>query len=184
MNQYPTELRFPPINKDAFKIKYYYFTVDSRDRNKTIWPTTSEYQIKMEPENSFIGATLTRNYKNVKSIELINAVYPNTSNILQEPYLFVCIPELEGLLFDATNLTGMKTFAKLIPHRNTDFFVYSENSWNDSAKLEFHTAGKRIDRLTVQFRKHNGDLAFGIDAASNVTSLTFKVGVIEPTVPA
>jgi hypothetical protein len=191
MNQYPTELRFPPVDKNAFKIKYYYFSIDSRDRNKTIWPTTSEYQVKMEPENSFIGATLTRNYKNVKSLELMTAIYPNTSNVLQEPYLFVCIPELEGRLYDATNITGMKAFAKVFPHNYTNFFVYSERSYDEPAVLEFHTQGHRIDRLTIQFKKHDGTLFnFGTDTASNITpisaiqtSLTFKVGVIEPTVP-
>lgn len=192
MNQYPSELRFPSLNKEDFKIKYYYFSIDSRDRDRTLWPTTSEYQVKMEPDNSFIGATLTRNYKNVKSIELMTAVYPNTSNILQEPYLFLCIPELEGRLYDATNLTGMKAFSKLIPHHNNTYFVYSETNYDDPAVLEFHTRGHRIDKLTIQFKKYDGSLfSFGNDTSTGTppvnsiqTSLTFKVGVVEPTVPA
>jgi hypothetical protein len=191
MQSYPPELRFPSLKASDYKTKYYYFSIDSRDRDRTAWPSTSEYQVRMEPDKSFIGATLGRNYKNVKSLELMNAVYPNTSNVLQEPYLFVCIPELENKLFDATNIIGMRAFAKLIPHHNTTYFVYSESGYDDPAVLEYHTAGERLDKLTIQFRKHDGSVFdFGADAASNLppissiqTSLTFKVGVVEPAVP-
>lgn len=185
---YPPPFRFP--QKETTDLKYYYFTIDSRDRDRTAWPSTAEYQVKMEPENTFTGATLGRNYKNVKSLELMNATYPNLNNVLNEAYLFLCIPELEGLMYDGTNITAMKSFAKLTPTRNTTAFVYSDlGLYDDPPILEFHTQGKRLDRLTVQFKRPDGTLfSFGTDNGETPnstlqTSLTFRVGIVEAGVP-
>lgn len=185
---YPAQFRFP--RKEETDSKYYYFTIDSRDRNRTAWPSSAQFQVKMEPENTYTGATLGRNYKNVKSLELVSAIYPNTSNVLNEAYLYLCIPELEARMYDGTNITATKSFAKLIPTRNTSNFVYSDlGIFDDPPMLEFHDQGHRLDRLTLEFRKPDGTLFdFGSDGGGTPNSalqthLTFRVKIVEPIKP-
>lgn len=185
MYQHP--FLFPDEESKKYKLKDHYIIIDSRDRDRAVWPTTSHFEVKLEPTNTFTGATLSHHYKNIKSIELISATYPVAGGSSNEPCLYVCIPELEGA-FDGTSLAATKSFARLIPSNTTSVFNYTD--LNELNKLVFEAKGKRIDRLTIQIKKHdNTFFNFGTDTTAPTApvpnyqiNLVFKITTVEPLI--
>jgi len=168
----------------APQYREYYVIVDSANRDRNVWSATNQYEVKMQPSSSFQGATIDRAFKNVRSIEVVNAVFPNTNNVLNEMYIYLCVPELDGL-FESTNDVGNKALAQLVPDKVIGNYVYSVFDTERHPKRIFPVEGVRIDRMTIEFRKRDGTLFnFGADSApgspviSTVqTSVTFRIVV-------
>jgi hypothetical protein len=178
----------PPPPSSHVKTREHYITIDSRDRNRDQWPSTSHFEVKMTPSSAYTGAMLNKTYKNIKSIEFVNAVFPNLNGVLSQMYLYLVIPEIEGV-YDATNHTGLAAFAKLIPTRVVGNYVYTSSGELDAQKKIYELHGQRIDKLTLQFKKYDGTIFdFGPDTASGTdpldqlqTSVTLKITTNEPS---
>ena len=168
----------------------YYVTVDSTDRDRTVWNSSSRFQIKMEPSPTFQGATLSRAFKNVKSVDIIKVVYPNTNNVVNEMYLYLCVPELEGTIETTANF-GKSAIAQLLPTKVVGNFVYSIYHEDVHPKMYYPVEGMRIDKLTLEFRKKDGSLFdFGTDTLPGTapnkllqTSATFRIVVRDRLIP-
>jgi hypothetical protein len=168
----------------------YYVTVDSTDRDRTVWPSSSQFQVKMEPSPTFQGATLSRAFKNVKSVEIINVIYPNTNNVVNDMYLYLCVPELEGSIETTANF-GKSAVAQLLPTKVVGNFVYSIYHEDMHPKNYYPVEGTRIDKLTLEFRRKDGTLFdFGTDTTHGnspnklvQTSATFRIVVRDRLIP-
>jgi len=178
---------FPDEEMKKYKLKEHYIVIDSRDRDRALWPTTTHFEVKMEPSNTFTGATLSHHYRNVKSIELLSATYPTAGSSSNEICLYLCVPELEGS-FDGTSITSTRAFARLVPTIVTPSFIHCD--FNNTPKLVFEAQGKRIDRLTIQIKKYDGTFfSFGTDTSSPTdpnplyqVNLVFKITTVEPLI--
>lgn len=153
-----------PPRSSAFRLEEHYIVIDSRDRDRTAWPSTSKFQVKIQPEDTFRGATLSKSYRNVKQLQVVSVSYPNKNNVLDEMYLFLTFPEIDGV-FDATNSTGSKAIARLTPTTLIGDYVHVRFTEDERhPKKRFQGKGARIDKLTPEFRKANGELFdFGQD---------------------
>jgi hypothetical protein len=180
-----------PVGRDKF-IKEYYVTVDSIDRDRAAWPLSSRFEVKFGSLPGFAGANVGRGFKNVLSIELVSAVFPNTASVLNEPCLYVVFDELEGS-YDGTNTAGSSAFAKLVPATALGNFVQSFGDAGSAGQPQRKVSwspGVRLDKLTVNFKTTRGTVFnFGADYTPDVpanpvlqTSLTFRVTVVEPYV--
>ena len=176
---YPQQFKFPDTVNNNVKIKYHY--LDATFKATTTGAVEqSVFSALMNQPNS----NLLKSYKNVKSIELISAFFHSTDAPTSGVYMH--IDELEGVI-DSTVEGGQRAFAKLM------FFTHETDAINANFRkaiidygmnpsLEFETKGKRLDKLTISFKDFNGTvLTFG---NNNLVSLTFKIGVVEPIVPA
>lgn len=158
----------------------YYITVDSRHRDRSLWTKTSKFEVKMDPLSGFAGAAIQRSFKNVVSIELVDAIYPFVDSC---SYLFLKIHEIDGNLLTTCN--GNQYFTKLVPKTIMNGFVYSNADFNnDVNKRTFLNRGTRIDKLTLEIIKPDGEtIDFGNDTMDDPvpalqTCFTFKI-VIE-----
>ena len=175
-----------PINipQHSVQTREYFVTVDSSDRDRTVWPTTSQYQVKMQPAHTFQGATIDRSFRNVESIEVVNAIFPNRNNVTDSMYLFLTIPEIDGV-YEATSTTGNRALAKLVPERLIGNFVQCSFANEPRPRRIYPFEGARIDQLTIEFRTNNGALfSFGADTSPGSpptpalqTSVTFRIVV-------
>lgn len=162
-DKYTDHPRPIPQSINEYELKEYFITLDSRDRDRTAWPSSSQFQVKMQPENTFNGAMLGRAFKNVRSIEVVTTQYPNTLNVLDQMYLYLCFPEIDGV-YESTNITGNKALAKLVATSLIGNYVYIEYPHQNRPRRLFPGKGARIDRLTPEFRTYNGALFnFGTD---------------------
>ena len=176
------------MTQDKVQYREYYVTIDSLNRDRTLWPDSGNFQVKMQPEHSFNGATINRAFKNVRSIEVMNVVYPNVNNVTDQMYLFLCFPEIEGV-FESTNYIGNKALAKLIPSTLVGNYISIHFDKGERPKRYYPFHGVRIDKLTIQFRKNNGELfVFGPDNGQNPnpllqTSITLRIIVRDKVIP-
>lgn len=162
----------------------YYLSIDSRDRNRDIYPSSSRFEVQLNPSSTFTGATIQRALKNVSSIEVIDVMIPNTNNVLNEMFLYLCIPEIDGII-EATGGVTNQAFAKLIPTTVIGSHVVCRFDAIDRPKKVFVSKGARLDKLTIEFRRYDGTLFdFGDDFDSSLapkpavqTSVTLKASI-------
>lgn len=166
-------------NGQKISTKTYYISIDSRDRDRDIWPLTSQFEVKLAPPSSYTGAQIQRNFKNVISVELMNAVFPNTKKILDMQYIYLNIREIDGIL--DTTCGGKRYFAKLLPQHAIGNFLYNYQDLGDRAKKVYPFRGARLDKLTIEFRDPTGTIVnFGNDIGETInpilqTSVTLKI---------
>jgi len=148
---------------ECSKFKEHYITLDSRDRDRTLWATTSRFQINLSSNVTYDDSPEDNTYEAVRRVEVIDAIFPNRNHVVSEMYLYLCIPEIGGIL-DATNITGGTALAKLIPTRLIGDFVqvHFEVGMRPTKLYDFD--GLDLSTITVEFRKKDGTLFdFGTD---------------------
>ena len=159
----------------------YYASIDSRHRDRDVWPSSAEYEVKLDPAPGFNGAQLQRSFKNVVSVELVDASFPNSTEVMQYGYIYLRIREIDGVY--ETTCKGNRMFAKLFPRNVVGNFVYTYQTDESIGKKEFLVRGTRFDRLTFEFLTPDGDVInFGTDTGLTPnptlqTSLTLKIVV-------
>ena len=176
------------MKNNSFSEKEHSVLIDPSQRNRLLHPSSSNFVVKIDPSNDYIGAILPRKYKNVKSIELVSAIYPNKNYALNQPYLVLSIDELtNGRKLDSTN--NLNGFI-LTPRTVTTTYLYSYID-EEPSKIFFDFKGKTIEQFTIKILKSDGTIfSFGndtqppndIDSGLQVV-LKFKIITIEPSNP-
>lgn len=168
--------------------RHYYISIDSRDRDRTQYPNPAQYRVEMKPVDGYMGAYISRDFKEIVSIELLSAVYPNTNNVLNNLYLVLVIPEIDDN-YDATNTTTTKGFAKLYPQATFGNHVHAKIDGVEYVRKQWRVSNlKNLSKMTIELRLPNGNLFnFGTDTIPPIAinedlqnSFTFKITVLEP----
>lgn len=165
----------PKIEKPSTVLTARCVNIDSRDRNRNNYPTSNNFQVQMNPSNTFSGAALFENFRNIYSIRLIEAVLPDFSG--DQPYLTLVIPELQDTM-SGTNDTLKKSFAILYPDRVLTNFVSCRVKDMCYCFKKFNPPLANIRSLTFQFFDPDGTLHdFGTDT-NPPTAVTNTVQVM------
>ena len=199
---YPQELKFPDTVNNNLKIKYHYLdtTFKAEDNQQ-------QFVANMNAQDTATQSNLLqKNYKNVKSIELISAMLPvdtlddeisGAADDLGHEVIYMYIDELEGTI-DSNQAGGQNAFAKLVfdttrkttANGGDDVYAFAQLNCGMNPILEYETKGKRLDKMTIRFKpcgKSSGIQTVPADIQFTqhlIVSLTFKIGVIEPIIPA
>ena len=147
--------------ENKYQFRTYYVNIDSNDRNRAIWPDSGNFEVRFDGGGGgYVGANVPRAFKNVYSVELVDAVYPNVNSVAQNMYLFICCPELsDGIgMMESTNNGTSKILAKLLPANILGSFVQTLYNEPEVTKIMFPTEGKRLDKMTIEFRTNTGAL--------------------------
>ena len=59
-------------------------------------------------------------------------------------------------------------------------FAFAQINCGMNSLLEYETKGKRLDKMTIRFKNR----ANAVIETTGTVSLTFRIGVIEPIIPA
>jgi hypothetical protein len=167
----------------------HYLSIDSRDRDRRIYPNSNEYKIYLKGADDKPSAILDNDYRNVISVELVSAIYPNTNNILNEMYLLLQVNEIEGF-YDSSNTPTNNAFAKIYPDAVVGPFVRAKTSGVEFLGIKFRPANllASLNSMTIKWRKYDGTLFnFGVDNPPNMPTnpevnhtITFKITTLEP----
>ena len=149
----------------ATTVKSRCINIDSRDRNRGLYPNSNKFQVQVNPDGSFDGAGLFTNFRNVKSIRVVEAVLPAVAQT--ESYISLVVPELDDTMV-GTNDVLKKSFAILIPER-TDApgnFVHCKTKDMCNCFKKFDPPLANIRRFTFEFYGPDGVLTdFGTDTS-------------------
>lgn len=125
----------------------YYLNVNSGDRSSN-YPLQYDYSL-----------ILNTVYNNVTSVELISAIFPNSSGITSEPYLVVDIEELNSVDFTLSTNShkGFGVCPLKNPNQTSGGFVLTEMSCAFHTKTVFKTP-KSLSRLQIKIRDSSGEI--------------------------
>lgn len=162
--------------KIEYQTKDSFLVVSSHDRDHNVYPSTSSYQIQFQKE-----------YKNVTSIELIQAIVPNQNNVDEEPYLVLQIDEVNEVM-DSNDDTISKGFALMGLVPSSGPFLYLDKCIHENTVKNYVQPKASLDRMTIHIRKYDGSLFdFGSDTPppnknkNRQTTFIFKVQTMEKT---
>ena len=135
--------------------------IDSRDRDRELYPDTNNYVVKFDNNED---GNISRNYRNIHSIELVQAILPQAvlNATTGVPYINLEIEEIRDS-FQGTNTALRNSFAFLSPQD-----VYGSNylscKFYRSAKRVFDPPLGSLNKFTIELRHPDGTLYdFGSD---------------------
>lgn len=137
--------------------------IDSRDRDRSLFPNTNRYIVKFDNNDN---GHISCNFHNVESIELVQAILPQSvlSSTTGVPYINLEIEELQDT-FQGTNTALRNAFAFLSP-QDVYGTKYLSCKFYRTAKRVFEPPLASLSKFTIELRHPNGDLFdFGADTA-------------------
>ena len=153
----------PVVEKVATMLDARCVAIDSRDRNRDSYPNSNRFQVQVNPSNTFVGAALYTNFKNIRKIRLVQAILPDFTG--SHAYIILVIPELQDTLV-GTNDVLKKSFAMLFPDQVNGDFVNCRVADMCYCAKTFTPALANIRTLTLEFYAPDGTLVdFGTDAS-------------------
>ena len=144
-------------NEPTYIDKVHYININSIDRNwKSQQESRYQFKINFNPSNTQENAGVSAIFKNIVSVELINAMMPIDSSPLlfdnriylsthRHPYLLLHIDELDGV-FRSTNSASDKVFSQMIFDKEYNTDVLS------SDYIGSHVAPDPDTRFSKQFK--------------------------------
>jgi hypothetical protein len=162
-----SRLQEPDINYSRVE---YYLTVSSRDRDVSIYPNGSQFSV-----------VLPKEFKNVYSIELLQAIIPNQNSVLDEPYLVLTVDELDDIMY-SNNKTIAEGFAMLMLTPPNGNFISIDNRIHENTVLYFGTNNKaKLSKMTVKITDVDGNI-FDFGGSSSTAKLyqsTFVFRIVQ-----
>lgn len=145
--------------------RVHYVAIDSRDRDRKIWPNSNEFRISFAPSSNAVFDNrdlgfINRDFSNVVSVQLVSIIIPRFSVdgdcIDTYPYLLLEIDELGGI-YDGTNSSTSNAFCKITFDTVVGKYVHFSPQNYEPFIKEFNPRIS-LNRLTIHFKKPNGKL--------------------------
>lgn len=129
--------------------------ISSIDRDIETYPNRSNYRI-----------TLPSELKNIYSIELIQAHFPNINNVTNEPYLLLKVDEIDNVLV-SHNICVHKSFGILpINEPTTSGYINIDSSRTHDNVIKYYKYQDKanLSKMTISITDFEGNLFnFGTD---------------------
>lgn len=159
-----TDTAIPKLPVRKLKEKEYCIFVDSRDRNRTNYPSSASFIVKINSGNN-TSPTINFKYRNIKNIYLSKIVLPK--NVVSYPYLIIDIPELSTSKTQGTNNNLNKSFCIVVPetHHNDGDFVNCTIEYIDPTSHVFEPFMATMPNiLTIKIKTPSGTIVnLGVD---------------------
>lgn len=150
-----------------------YLVISSKNRDIITYPSSSQFVINLDTE-----------YKNIKSVELIQAIIPDKNNATSEPFLLLNINELENVM-DSNNKQISESFAilQICPPTIPDSFLQIDKRIFENVILHYKTPKASLSKMSFSITDCDGRIFnFGgdgqIDKAYQST-FVFKVTTLD-----
>jgi len=176
-----------PRPKQKTMKKTHSIVVDSRNRNTTTFPDANNFEFRFNPSDTFSGAALYKNFKNIVEIKLVECILPTTfENDVATPYLILEIPELNDNMI-GTSQQLSRAFTILLPDRifgtSQQKFVHCRvNNMSYSFK-KFDPPLNTLHKMTFKFNRPDGTLydnaSFEGTADANQIMLIFEITTLQ-----
>lgn len=155
----------PPQSNLIQDPRPYYISVDSFSRDRTAYPSPSQYVFPLvtsDQPGAQPGAQRYR-YKNIYEFCLESCSIPNVPAVLSMPYLLLLIEEFDGH-YDGVATQSRKAFAKLYLKPQGTFMRLDKENCEPLVKVFYPAPLASLSRLTISILNPDGTLFnFGTD---------------------
>jgi hypothetical protein len=125
-----------------------YLVVSSKDRDVSQHPNVNHYMIDFP-----------REFKNIKSIELIQAILPDQNDIKLEPYILLKIEELEDVMVsNDRNVSDAFAIIQISCPAIDGGFINMDTKIHEKTVKYFKTPKASLSRMTVRVTDYAGAL--------------------------
>ena len=135
-----------------------YLVVNSKDRDVTNYPKSNSFVFNFETE-----------YRNVISVELIQAIIPDKNFVTNEPFLLLKIKELENVM-DSIDKHIQDSFAilQLAPPTTPGTFIQIDKRIHENVVAYYKTPKALLSKFTISITYLDGTpFEFGGDTTIN-----------------
>ena len=138
-----------------YEEKVHYLTVSSKNRNITFDPLVNNYIVHFPTE-----------FKNIYSIELIQAIIPAKNNVEIEPYLLLDIEEIQDVMISSdSNISKSFAILLLAPPTTSGGFIQIDNRIHENTVLNFTTPKASLSKMSITIKDSDGNLFdFGVNS--------------------
>jgi len=138
-----------------YEEKVYYLTASSKDRNLQFSPLVNKYVVHFPSE-----------FKNIYSIELIQAIIPAKNNVESEPYLLLDIEEIGDVMVSSdSNISNSFAILLLAPPTTSGGFIQIDNRIHENTTLNFTTPKASLSKMSISIKDNDGNLFdFGVNS--------------------
>lgn len=151
----------------------HYLTVSSKDRDTSQSPSESNYMVNFQQE-----------FKNIHSIELIQAIIPDKNDVTSEPYLLLQVEELENIMVsNDRNVSDAFAILQLCRPTTTGAFINIDKRIHENVVKYFKTPKSTLSRMTIKITDCDGTL-FDFGGVNSLTkdyqnTFIFKIVCLE-----
>lgn len=135
----------------------YYLAINSGSRDKTVYPSPNNYVIDLPKE-----------YKNIQSIELLDATIPDRNNVTREPYLLLNIKEINDVV-DSIDSNIQKCFAVLKMDTAVQagyYITLDKNCWEKMPKI-YRQPKANMSKFSISLTDRSGNLFNFLESSPN-----------------
>lgn len=135
----------------------HYLTISSKDRDVIAYPNVNHYAIKFPNE-----------FKNIYSIELIQAIIPDQNNVQNEPYLLLQIDEIQDtMVSNDKNIAESFAILQLASPPKANTFIQIDRRIHENTIKYYNTPKAYLSKMTVTILSSDGTpFNFGTDTPS------------------
>lgn len=132
----------------------HYLSISSRDRDRSVYSDVNSYSIVFPTE-----------FRNISSVELIQAIIPAKNNAEEEPYLLLQIDEIPDLMVsNDKHISNCFAMLQLAPPISANGFIQIDKRIHENTIKIFKTPKANLSRFTISIKDCNGNLFnFGSD---------------------
>jgi len=155
-----------------YEEKIFYLSVSSKNRNLSANPLVNNYVIQFPTE-----------FKNIYSIELIQAIIPAKNNVEGEPYLLLDVAEIEDVMVSSdTHMSKSFAILQLSEPITAGGFIQIDKRIHENTILHFTTPKASLSKMTISIKDCDGNLFdFGVNSntlnKSMQNTFVFKIVV-------
>ncbi len=149
----------------------YYLTMTSLERDTNVYPNPNYYHID-----------LPQDFKNIYSIELLQSIIPQKTEITNQPFLLLQIPEFYSVITSNTQFLS-SSFATLPISVPTNTTGYLNITHHNNIKI-FNTPKSTLSKITIKLALYDNSIVdfSGSSGSSDIqyqNYFTFKITCLE-----
>lgn len=151
----------------------HYLTVSSKNRDSTQYPSVSDYVVNFQHD-----------FKNIHSIELIQAIIPDKNDVIDEPYLLLKIEELEDVMVSLDrHISDAFAILQVCPPTSSGGFIQIDKRIHENVVKCFKTPKSTLSRMTIKISDCDGNI-FDFGGSGSISkefqnTFVFKIVCLE-----
>jgi hypothetical protein len=128
---------------------------DGELSSRHVYITSADRNLEAHPDPFDFRTDIGSSFRNVVSVRVLQAVFPNTGDLQAQPHIFIDFPELQPLERPAngSSYTAMSTFA---PHFGSRAFLSVDARTLSPPGCVFKPPRARLETLTFCIRRFDG----------------------------
>lgn len=140
-----------------YEEKIHYLTISSKDRDVVAYPNVNNYSIKFPNE-----------FKNIHSIELIQAIIPDQNDVQDEPYLLLQVDEIQDVMVsNDKNISNAFAILQLASPTRSGTFIQIDRRIHEYTVKYYDTPKAYLSKMSITILDSEGNpFDFGTDTPS------------------